>query len=217
MRKSFKKRKGTSMYKIFFKRIFDFTVALIGLIILSPITIVITVISYFVNNGNPFFFQPRPGKNEKIFHIVKFKTMNDKKDAQGKLLPDSERVNSFGTFLRKSSLDEIPQLFNVIKGDMSIVGPRPLRVRYIPYYTKEEKIRHTVRPGITGLAQVSGRNLLSWDEKLAKDIEYVKNLTIKFDFIILLKTINKVISPRGIETDPSILPLDQLRKDKINS
>ena len=142
--------------------------------------------------------------------------MTDKKDRSGNLLPDSERVTTFGTFIRKTSLDEIPQLINIIKGDMSLVGPRPLRVRYLPYYTNEERIRHSIRPGVTGLAQVSGRNLLSWDEKLALDIKYVESISFVADLIILIKTIKKVLLPSGIELDPNMLNLDELRSENSN-
>ena len=204
------------MYKNFFKRIIDFCFALIGLIILSPIVIVVYIILLFINKGNPFFYQKRPGKNEKIFSIIKFKSMTDEKDANGKLLPDADRVTKFGTFIRKSSLDEIPQLINIIKGDMSLIGPRPLRVRYLPYYTKEEQIRHSIRPGVTGLAQISGRNLLSWDDKLAKDVEYVNNLSFLTDLSIFFKTIRKVFVYDNTLYDPNMLDLKELRSGKLN-
>ncbi|MCQ0112288.1 sugar transferase [Zhouia amylolytica] len=200
------------MYKKYIKRILDFTAALCGLIILIPIILLITIVLLFVNRGKPLFFQERPGKNERIFKIYKFKSMTDETDANGNLLPNDERVTKFGTFLRKSSLDEIPQLFNVLIGDMSLIGPRPLRVHYLPYYKKSERIRHSVRPGITGLAQVSGRNLLSWDDKLEKDIEYVENITFKNDFEILIKTFKKVIAPSDIDFEPHMLDLDTYRK-----
>lgn len=200
------------MYKFFLKRIIDFLMALFGFTFLFPIFIILLIILSFTNNGKPLFFQPRPGKDEKIFKIMKFKTMNDKKDKEGKLLPDEQRVTKLGSFLRRSSLDEIPQLLNILKGDMSLIGPRPLRVRYLPYYTKAESIRHTIKPGITGLAQVSGRNNLSWDDKLAKDVEYVKNMSFSLDLVILFKTINRVISSSNIELDPNMLNLDELRK-----
>ncbi|WP_340202355.1 sugar transferase [Ascidiimonas sp. W6] len=200
------------MYRNFLKRVFDFFAALIGLLIVSPIAMIIYVILWFTNDKKPLFLQPRPGKNEKIFTIYKFKTMTDKTDADGNLLPDHMRVTRFGTFLRKSSLDEIPQLLNIVKGDMSLVGPRPLRVRYLPYYTKKEQIRHSIRPGVTGLAQVSGRNLLSWDEKLAKDISYVENLSLWLDVKILLKTVLKVIQSQNIELAPASEDLDAIRK-----
>lgn len=182
------------------------------LAMLSPFFIVIFICLLFYNKGKPFFFQERPGMNKKIFKIIKFKSMSDKKDANGKLLPDEQRMTLFGSFLRKASLDEIPQLINVLIGDMSIIGPRPLRVHYLPYYTKEEAIRHTVKPGITGLAQISGRNLLSWDDKLAKDIEYVKTMSFSIDIVIFFKTIKKVIISSNIDLDPNMLPLDELRK-----
>ncbi len=189
------------MYKVFFKRFLDLVLSIIGFAVLFPIFVFIWFILLFVNNGKPFFLQPRPGKNEKTFHILKFKTMTDKKDEKGQLLPDELRVTKFGTFLRKSSLDEIPQLLSIIKGDMSLVGPRPLRVRYLPYYTKEEQIRHTVRPGVTGLAQISGRNNLDWDTRLQKDIEYVQNLSLKLDIEIIFKTALRVIARQDVALD----------------
>jgi len=202
------------MYKSIFKRLIDFFVSLLGLLVLSPIIIILIIILFFINNGSPFFLQERPGKNQNIFKIIKFKSMTDKKDSYGKLLPNEKRVTKFGKFIRKTSLDEIPQLINILIGEMSLVGPRPLRVHYLPYYTKEEQIRHTVKPGVTGLAQVSGRNLLSWDAKLAKDIEYVKNISFFNDTIILFKTIKKVLFPSNIEFSPDMLDLDELRKIK---
>jgi lipopolysaccharide/colanic/teichoic acid biosynthesis glycosyltransferase len=182
------------MYKLVFKRILDLVLASIAAVLLFPVFIIVYVILMFVNNGKPFFLQPRPGKNERVFKILKFKTMTDKTDDNGNLLPNELRMTRFGSFLRRSSLDEIPQLINVLKGDMSLVGPRPLRVRYLPYYTKAESIRHTVKPGVTGLAQVSGRNSLSWDDKLAIDIKYVKSLSLVADVSILIKTVIKVFA-----------------------
>ncbi|MDO5980473.1 sugar transferase [Flavivirga spongiicola] len=201
------------MYKNFFKRIIDFFLAFTGLIVLSPIGIIVYLILLFINKGNPFFYQRRPGKDEKIFNIIKFKSMTDKKDENGILLPDADRVTKFGTFIRKTSLDEIPQLINIIKGDMSLIGPRPLRVRYLPYYTTEEKIRHTVKPGVTGLAQISGRNLLNWDDKLAKDVEYVKKLSFSNDVSIFFKTIRKVFVYDNTLYDPEMLDLKELRSN----
>jgi lipopolysaccharide/colanic/teichoic acid biosynthesis glycosyltransferase len=170
--------------------------------------------------GNPFFTQKRPGKDEKIFSVLKFKTMNDKKDAQGNLLPDTDRLTPLGIFIRKTSIDELPQLINVLVGDMSLIGPRPLLVSYLPYYTKEEQIRFTVRPGITGLAQISGRNFMTWDEKFEKDIIYVKNLTFKQDASIFYNTILKVFNYEGVEVDqssnPNMIALDVLREGKMN-
>lgn len=204
------------MYKKFFKRIIDFSLALIGLIVLFPVGLIVYIVLLFVNKGNPFFYQKRPGKNEKVFSIIKFKSMTDKKDENGKLLPDADRVTKFGTFIRKTSLDEIPQLINILKGDMSLIGPRPLRVYYLPYYTEKEKIRHSIRPGITGLAQISGRNLLSWDDKLAKDVEYVENLSFINDVVIFFKTIRKVFVYNNTVFDPDMLDLKELRSGKVS-
>src|SRR5690606_39145340 len=148
------------MYKNYFKRLFDFTASLLGLVLLSPIFTIVTIGLYFANQGKPFFFQIRPGKEERLFKIIKFKTMNDKKDAEGNLLPDAERLTKTGSFVRKTSLDEIPQLLNVLKGDMSLIGPRPLLIQYLPLYNETQKRRHEVRPGITGWAQVNGRNAI---------------------------------------------------------
>lgn len=200
--KRFRAPTKSKMYKDFFKRIIDFTAAFFGLIILSPVFLVVTVCLYFANSGKPFFFQPRPGKNERIFKIIKFKTMNDNKDAGGKLLPDSKRLTKTGAFVRKTSLDEIPQLINVIKGDMSLIGPRPLLVQYLPCYTEREKLRHTVRPGITGFAQVNGRNTVLWDARLEMDAVYVENLSFKTDMQILMKTIKNVVQRKDIVIIP---------------
>lgn len=204
------------MYKNYIKRVLDFTLALVGLLFLSPIFIIVTLGLYVVNQGKPFFFQERPGKNERIFKIIKFKSMNDKKDAQGNLLPDAERLTKVGTFVRKTSLDEIPQLINVLKGDMSLIGPRPLLVQYLPYYTEREKLRHTVRPGITGLAQVNGRNNPNWDNKLEYDAVYVENLSFKNDFKIFFKTIKNVLKQKDVTVLPSKkgTTLDKYRKNK---
>ena len=206
------------MYKLIFKRTIDLFLSIFGFLVLLPITIIVFIILLFTNKGKPLFLQPRPGKNEKVFNIYKFKTMSDATDPQGKLLPDEERITKFGTFLRKTSLDEIPQLINIIKGDMSLIGPRPLRVRYLPYYTKEESIRHTVRPGITGLAQVSGRNFLDWDKRLQKDIEYVNNMSFKQDFNILVKTFVNVITSKDVALDgeSGMLDFDVLRQNLNN-
>ncbi len=203
------------MYKKFFKRIIDFLLSLAGIIVFAPIGLIVYIVLFFVNKGNPFFYQKRPGKDEKVFSIIKFKSMTDKKDKNGKLLPDADRVTKVGTFIRKTSLDEIPQLINILKGDMSLIGPRPLRVRYLPYYTEKEKIRHTIRPGVTGLAQISGRNDLSWDEKLGKDVEYVENLSFVNDVVIFFKTIRKVFVYDNTVYDPDMLDLKELRSNKI--
>ncbi|AZB36345.1 sugar transferase [Chryseobacterium bernardetii] len=186
------------MYKNFFKRFIDFFVALIGLMLLSPIFIIVTVGLCLANNGKPFFFQLRPGNNGHIFKIIKFKTMNDKKDNDGNLLPDGERLTSIGSFVRKTSLDEIPQLMNVLKGDMSLIGPRPLLVQYLPLYNSVQARRHDVKPGITGWAQVNGRNAISWEEKFNFDVWYVDNLSFILDMKIFFLTIKKVFIREGI-------------------
>ena len=189
------------MYKHFFKRFFDFVIAFVGLIILSPLFIVVMVGLYFANQGKPFFFQARPGLNEKIFRIIKFKTMNDKKDAQGNLLSDAERLTPIGAFVRKTSLDEIPQLINVLKGDMSLIGPRPLLPQYLPLYNETQRKRHLVRPGITGWAQVNGRNAISWQKKFELDVWYVENLSFATDLNVFFTTFKKVFKSEGISAD----------------
>ena len=189
------------MYSSFFKRFIDFFSALIGFILLSPLFIVIMIGLFFANQGKPFFFQLRPGKDEKLFKIIKFKTMNDKKDATGNLLSDSERLTAIGSFVRKTSLDEIPQLLNVIKGDMSLIGPRPLLPQYLPLYNQFQKRRHQVRPGITGWAQVNGRNAISWDQKFAYDVWYVENISFSLDIKILFLTAKKVVVREGISQE----------------
>jgi len=202
------------VYKMYFKRLIDIIACVSGLLLLSPIFIIITLLLLFVNNGKPFFIQKRPGKDETIFSIIKFKSMNDKTDANGNLLPNEERITPIGNFIRKTSLDEIPQLVNVLLGDMSLIGPRPLLIRYLPFYSEEERIRHSIRPGITGLAQVSGRNLLDWDNKLALDIEYTKNISLALGIKIFLKTLKKIATAEDIVIDQSgiILDLDEQRK-----
>ncbi|WP_303317705.1 sugar transferase [Flavivirga abyssicola] len=202
------------MYKTIFKRLFDLFFAIFGLIIFSPLFLVITTFLFISNKGSVFFLQKRPGENEVFFHIIKYKTMNDKKDKEGVLLPDSERLTKLGRILRKTSLDELPQLINVLIGNMSFIGPRPLLIRYIPYYTELERKRHSVKPGITGLAQISGRNLLDWNSRLKKDIEYVENLSFLLDLSIFLKTIKKVIISKDVIAVPNsvIEDLDAERK-----
>lgn len=192
------------MYRNLFKRILDFVCSLIGFIILLPIFLFLTIFLTIANNGKPFFFQQRPGKNNKIFEVVKFRTMNDKKDAQGNLLSDKDRLTSLGRFIRKTSLDEIPQLINVIKGDMSLVGPRPLLLEYLPLYNEQQIRRHEVRPGITGWAQINGRNAISWKDKFELDVWYVDNISISLDIRILLQTILKVFKSEGISSDTSL-------------
>jgi lipopolysaccharide/colanic/teichoic acid biosynthesis glycosyltransferase len=191
------------MYKNFFKRPLDLILSLIGFIIVSPIFVIVVVILCFTNGGKPFFFQRRPGKNERIFKVIKFKTMNDKKDKDGNFLPDEQRITKIGNFVRSTSLDEIPQLLNVIKGDMSLIGPRPLLVQYLPLYNEEQRRRHEVRPGITGWAQVNGRNAISWTEKFKFDVYYVDNLSLLFDLKILFLTIKKVFIREGISSETS--------------
>lgn len=186
------------MYASFFKPLLDFMAALLGLLLLSPIFILVTIALIFANQGKPFFYQSRPGKNERIFKIIKFKTMNDARDANGQLLPDSERLTPIGSFVRKTSLDEIPQLVNVIKGDMSLIGPRPLLPEYLPLYNEHQKRRHDVKPGITGWAQVNGRNAISWQQKFDYDVWYVDHISLGLDVKILGLTILKVIKKEGI-------------------
>ena len=186
------------MYKPFLKPTLDFTVALIGILLLSPILFVTTIALFIANQGKPFFLQPRPGKNGTIFTMIKFKTMNDKKDAAGNLLTDAERLTRVGKLVRTSSLDEIPQLFNVLKGDMSLIGPRPLLPKYLPLYNDFQKRRHEVKPGITGWAQVNGRNTLSWENKFEYDIWYVDNCSFALDMKILWLTVFKVFKREGI-------------------
>ncbi len=186
------------MYKHFFKRVLDFVLSLIALIILSPIILILTIILFFVNKGNPFFTQDRPGKYEKRIKIIKFKSMLDKRDDKGNLLPDVQRMTKTGVFIRKFSLDELPQLINVLTGDMSLVGPRPLLFKYIPLYSEEQRRRHDVTPGITGWAQVNGRNSIEWNAKFKYDVYYVDNLTFMFDMKILFMTFKKVVSREGV-------------------
>lgn len=192
------------MYKKIFKRILDFSLSLIGLLIVFPAFILLTVFLFCANQGKPFFFQKRPGKHNHIFNVVKFKTMNDIKDVHGKLLPDSKRLTVVGIFLRKTSLDEIPQLFNVLAGNMSLVGPRPLLVDYLPLYNKEQKRRHDVRPGITGWAQINGRNAISWKDKFKLDVWYVDNVSFWLDVKILFLTVKKVFAGEGINAKANI-------------
>jgi lipopolysaccharide/colanic/teichoic acid biosynthesis glycosyltransferase len=190
------------IYKRYFKRLFDFFLSLIGFILVIPIFLILWIWLSIANKGaGAFFFQERPGKDEKIFRVIKFKTMNDKRDESGNLLPDAERLTRVGRFVRSTSLDEIPQLLNVIKGDMSLIGPRPLLVQYLPLYNEEQKRRHEVRPGITGWAQVNGRNAISWEQKFEYDIWYVDHVSLSLDLKIMFKTIQKVFKRDGINSD----------------
>jgi lipopolysaccharide/colanic/teichoic acid biosynthesis glycosyltransferase len=191
------------MYKNFFKQLIDFFIALLGLVILSPLIILVTIGLFISNNGRPFFIQKRPGKNEKIFSIIKFKTMNDKKDSLGNLLSDEQRLTKIGSFVRKTSIDEIPQLINVLKGDMSLIGPRPLLPEYLPLYNELQKKRHKVKPGITGWAQINGRNAISWQQKFEYDVWYVDNISFRLDLKIVLLTIKKIIIKEGINSADS--------------
>ena len=185
------------------KRILDFIISLCAVIVLSPLLLVLIILGTIFMRGNPFFVQKRPGKDEKIFKLIKFRTMDNRKDKDGKLLPDEVRLNGYGKFLRSTSLDELPELFNIIKGDMAIVGPRPLLVRYLDRYNEEQKHRHDVRPGLTGYAQAHGRNALSWEDKFAMDVWYVKNITFIGDLKILFDTVKTVLKKEGVSSETS--------------
>lgn len=192
------------MYKHFLKRLFDFFIALTAFLCIGWFLIIITIWLHFANKGaGAFFTQDRPGKDEKIIKVLKFKSMTDERDADGDLLPDAQRLTKVGKFVRSTSIDELPQLFNVLKGDMSFIGPRPLLIKYLPYYTERERLRHTVRPGITGWAQVDGRNHLEWDERLEHDAYYAEHLTFAFDVKILFMTIMNVLKGSDIDVAPS--------------
>ena len=191
------------MYAKYVKRPLDFVLSLTAMIVLSPLLLVLTVVGAIAMKGNPFFVQERPGKDEKIFKLVKFRTMNNKKDKSGKLLPDEKRLTAYGKWLRSTSLDELPELFNILRGDMSIVGPRPLLVRYLKRYNLEQRRRHEVRPGLTGLAQVNGRNGISWDEKFKYDLEYVDSISFIGDWDIIIRTVKKVLKHEGISSETS--------------
>ncbi|WP_289021532.1 sugar transferase [uncultured Salegentibacter sp.] len=188
------------MYKHFLKKIFDFFIAFTALLVFSPLLIPVTILLALANAGKPFFFQKRPGKNGQIFNIIKFKTMTDERDTDGQLLPDEKRLTAVGKFVRKTSIDEIPQLINVLKGDMSLIGPRPLLPQYLSLYSERQKKRHDVKPGITGWAQVNGRNAISWTKKFEYDVWYVENLSFALDVKIIFRTIKKVVISEGINT-----------------
>ena len=189
------------MYAKCFKRVFDFILSLGAIIVLSPILIVLMIVGAVAMGGNPFFTQERPGKREKIFRLIKFRTMNNKKDKHGKLLPDEKRLTRYGKWLRSTSLDELPELFNILRGDMAIVGPRPLLVEYLPYYKKNERHRHDVRPGLTGWAQVHGRNFVNWDDRLSYDCYYVRHISFMLDVKIVLMTIKTVLGRSNVASD----------------
>lgn len=210
------------MYAKYIKRPMDFLLSLLALIVLSPFLLIFSVVGAVVMKGNPFFVQERPGKNEKIFNLIKFRTMTCEKDKDGKLLPDKDRLTKYGRILRATSIDELPELINILLGDMSIVGPRPLGIKYLPYYTEYEKHRHDVLPGLTGLAQVRGRNNLSWEEKFEYDIHYVENVSFVFDVQIIVETVLKVLKREGIgqgEERPISLHIERemrLQKDRVH-
>lgn len=206
------------MYRRFLKRFFDFLISLTILIIISPILLVITIWLHFANKGaGVFFYQERPGKDEKIFKVVKYKTMTDDRDEKGELLPDSERLTKIGRFVRSTSIDELPQLINVLKGDMALIGPRPLLVQYLPYYSERERLRHSVRPGISGWAQVHGRNNVKWDERLELDAYYAENLSLMLDLKIIFMTIKNVLQRKDVSVDSTLVEtyLDEERKGKV--
>lgn len=190
------------MYRHFFKRFLDFWISLIALIVISPVMLVVTIWLHFANKGaGAFFLQERPGKNAKVFKVIKFKTMTDERDADGKLLPDAERLTKVGRFVRSTSIDELPQLINVLKGDMALIGPRPLRTYYLPLYSEEQRHRHDVRPGITGWAQVNGRNNITWTRKFELDVWYVRNLSLLLDAKIIFMTIKKTFIREGVSKE----------------
>ena len=200
------------LYKQFFKRFWDIVLSGLAIIVLSPLLIILTIIGLFAMKGNPFFTQERPGKNEKIFKLIKFRSMTNEKDKNGELLPDEKRLKKYGKLLRSTSLDELPELFNIFIGNMSIIGPRPLLVKYLPYYSDSEKHRHDVRPGLTGLAQINGRNFLNWKERLAMDVKYVDSISLLVDLRILIETVFKVLKREGV-SEKRIKPLDEERKE----
>lgn len=189
------------MYAKFFKRIMDFLLSLAALVVLSPVLLVLVIVGAIVMHGNPFFMQIRPGKDEKLFKLIKFRSMTNKKDENGNLLPDEKRLTGYGRFLRSTSLDELPELINILKGDMSIVGPRPQLVRDMVFMSDEQRKRHTVRQGLTGLAQINGRNNMTWEQKLEYDLEYIENITFWGDVKIILKTVKKVFVRDGISAE----------------
>lgn len=206
------------MYKNFFKRAIDFMIVLLALLIIWPFLLIIYIWLTIANKGaGAIFYQERPGKDGKIFRTIKFKTMTDDRDADGNLLPDAQRLTKVGTFVRKTSIDELPQLINVLKGDMALIGPRPLLVKYLPYYTVREQLRHTVRPGITGWAQVNGRNHVLWEERFELDVYYVENLSLMMDIRVLCKTIINVIKRKDVTVVTNLPDFDVYRKSQMKN
>ena len=204
------------MYKCFFKRLLDFILSFLAVVCLSPVLIVLMIVGAFKMKGNPFFTQQRPGKDEKIFRLIKFRTMTCETDSNGNLLPDEKRLVPYGVFLRSTSLDELPELFNILKGDMSIVGPRPLLVCYLPRYNEEQRHRHDVRPGLTGLAQVNGRNTVTWEDKFRMDVEYTRHVTFLGDMKIVLETVIKVLRREGISGEGAATMTEFMGTDSNN-
>ena len=203
------------MYKHFFKRVFDFCIALVALLLIGWFLAIIAIWLHFANKGaGAFFFQERPGKDAKIFKVIKFKTMTDERDADGNLLPDAQRLTKVGRIVRSTSIDELPQLINVLKGDMALIGPRPLLVKYLPYYSEREQLRHTVRPGITGWAQVHGRNHVLWEERFEYDAYYVEHLSLMMDLRIIFMTIKNVLQRKDIEVAPNLMDFDEYRRQQ---
>ena len=205
------------MYRKFFKRVFDFILSLMAILLLSPIILILIIAGITNMGGNPFFTQERPGKDGKIFKLVKFKSMNNRRDENGELLPDELRLTAYGKFIRNTSLDELPELINILKGDMAIVGPRPLLVRYLTRYNATQARRHEVRPGLTGLAQVNGRNAISWEKKFKYDVEYVDNVSLFLDTKIILKTVLKVVARDGISSETSATMEEFMGQTKENN
>lgn len=204
------------MYRDFFKRGIDFLIALVALVCISPVLAVVTIWLHFANKGaGAFFLQERPGLHGKIFKIIKYKTMTDERDAEGNLLPDKDRLTAVGKFVRKTSIDELPQLINVLKGDMALVDPRPLLPEYLPYYTERERLRHTVRPGISGWAQVNGRNHVLWEERFEYDAYYAEHLSFAMDIRIIIMTFKKVIQRKDIEASPNLMNFDEYRRQQM--
>ena len=204
------------MYRDFFKRGIDFLIALVALVCISPVLAVVTVWLHFANKGaGAFFLQERPGLHGKIFKIIKYKTMTDERDAEGNLLPDKDRLTKVGKFVRKTSIDELPQLINVLKGDMALIGPRPLLPEYLPFYTERERLRHTVRPGISGWAQVNGRNHVLWEERFEYDAYYAEHLSFAMDIRIIIMTFKKVIQRKDIEASPNLMNFDEYRRQQM--